>query len=302
MTNSHTRLTLVSTALILIFLSQLVAPNSAQETQAPVLVCKAATLRARRPLPTIRYRCKPGVNDYDDSILKWTPRVAAMRGAAAQLATFTDPSWWQTPVDDLNACDFKKRVGKLTPADVQKFKEEYSLRLLGDSSVRMVMVSDPCYQSGYGGSDVFLLSRTSGKVSVTKALEGYYSRVDNSLGLDSADLDGEKIIELQTGNSMPPSLLNYYFSVDARTNKILPRKLFVDGTATSNQIGSDMLMSDPEDLGLPKDAVELNVIRDHKLAPSFSVYTADDQGKIESEGKHFKRTVYRWNGQVYVPE
>jgi hypothetical protein len=42
-------------------------------------------------------------------------------------------------------------------------------------------------------------------------------------------------------------------------------------------------MGEPEDFGLPKDAKELNIIRGHKLAPSFSTYAEDSEGKIESE-------------------
>src|SRR6185295_17195104 len=95
-----------------------------------------------------------------------------------------------------------------------------------------------------------------------------------------------------TANSMPPSMVYYYFAIDPKTNKALPRKMFMQGAKLTNEIYSNMLMGEPKDFGLPKDAGELNIIRKGRLAPSFSAY--------EQDGKRMNRVVYRWNGRFYV--
>jgi hypothetical protein len=52
----------------------------------------------------------------------------------------------------------------------------------------------------------------------------------------------------------------------------VPKKLSKFGDkGLTNVVSSDLLMGDPEDFGLPKDATELNIIRGHKLPPSFSL-------------------------------
>jgi hypothetical protein len=62
-----------------------------------------------------------------------------------------------------------------------------------------------------------------------------------------------------------------------------------------------MLMDEPQNLRLPKDATELNIIRNGRLAPSFSVYDVNDQGKIHgNENRNLNRIIYRWNGRFYV--
>jgi hypothetical protein len=274
--------------------------SSAQEARPSPVVCQPAALRAAKSLPQLRYKCRPGLEEYDEAILKWPARVKALNTITVQLATFTDPSWWQTDVNALNTCDFKKRIGQLSEEESQQFKDDYSRRLIGDRRLRLVIVFDPCYQTEYGGSTVFLLSRTGSKVFVSKVLDGYFSRVENSIGFDYAYLKGEKIIEIETASSFPPSLTNYYFAIDQKTNQARPRMLFLDGKP-SNIISSAMLMNGPDDLEQPEDATELEVIRDHKLAPSFFIYTEDADGQIKSEGRDFTRTIYNWHGRYYLP-
>jgi hypothetical protein len=80
------------------------------------------------------------------------------------------------------------------------------------------------------------------------------------------------------------------------TNKALPKKLFKEGNKLTNQIYSDMLMAEPKDLGLPKDTTELHIIRNHRLAPSFSAYVQDEHGPIDGR---LRRIIYRWNGRFY---
>jgi hypothetical protein len=50
---------------------------------------------------------------------------------------------------------------------------------------------------------------------------------------------------------------------------------------------------------LPKSAEELKVIRGNRLAPAFSTYGDDPDGKISADGRTFSRKVYRWNGRFY---
>jgi hypothetical protein len=62
-----------------------------------------------------------------------------------------------------------------------------------------------------------------------------------------------------------------------------------------------MLMNEPHDLGLPKNASELKVFSNHRLAPTFSAYEEDDSGKTESNGRKMRRIIYHWNGRFYAP-
>lgn len=276
------------------------APTTlSRQDQKPPAVCRASALRALQPLPKLNYKCRAGTNDYDVEILKWPERLQALKSLTSHLQTLSNASWWQTKVDDLNACTFKKRVGKLTATENEKFRNDYFINLLGDNNTRLVVVSDPCFQTGYGGSVIFLLLRNGNAVSVTKLIDGYFSRVENSIGFDTADLKDERIIEIETGNSMPPSLVNYYFSIDPKTHQVKPRNLIKEESKFTNEIYSDMLMSAPSELDLADDAVELKVIQNHKLSPTFSTYMEDSEGKIESVGKRFTRTIYRWNGRYY---
>jgi hypothetical protein len=166
--------------------------------------------------------------------------------------------------------------------------------------MRLVLLTDPCYQTGFGGSNAFLLYHKEGRVFVSQLLNGYYSRVDNSVGMDFAKLNGQQIIEVSTANSMPPSYVYYYFVIDPKTNKAEPKNIFRQGNQLTNKIYSDMLMAEPKDVGLPGDASELNIIRKGLLAPSFSAYEQDDQGRIDASGKRMNRIVYRWNGRFYL--
>jgi hypothetical protein len=59
-----------------------------------------------------------------------------------------------------------------------------------------------------------------------------------------------------------------------------------------------MLMGEPKDFGLPKDATELNIIRNGRLMPTFSAYEQDEHGKVDGR---LRRIIYRWNGRFYTP-
>jgi hypothetical protein len=118
--------------------------------------------------------------------------------------------------------------------------------------------------------------------------------------LDFADFNGEEIIEVATGSGgLHPDITNYYFVINPRTNKAVPRPLFKGAKGLEHSITSALLLSDPKDAGLPEDAGELSIIRNHKLAPSFSVYAESDDGPIEVNGRKFTRTILKWNGRHY---
>jgi hypothetical protein len=218
------------------------------------------------------------------------------------LEQFTNPTWWQPSVDELNVCKIHGKAGALTYEEKEEWRRgDYSFDLFGNNEMRLALIADPCYSTGYNGSNAFLLYRKGGRVYVSQLLNGYYSRVDNSVGIDFARLNGRQIVEVETANSMPPSLINYYFEIDPATNQALPKNFFREGGKPSNRIYSDMLMAEPQELGLPKSASELRIIVNGKMAQSFSAYeeSPNDRG-IDANGRKLRRIVYRWNGTVYA--
>ena len=267
---------------------------------APTLVCRQDVYAALKPLPKLVYDCPEGLIDSDDKLLKLPERRSAINELVDKLKAFNDPQWWQTRVDDLNVCDFRGSPGPLTAEEKDKLQSgDYQFQLFGNKQLRLVLISDPCYQIGYNGSIAFLLNRNEGKVVVSELLDGYYSRVDNSVGVAFTQLNGEELIEVETSNSMPPGLTYYYFRVDRNSGKAVPKNLFKDGKKLSNEIYSAMLFGEPADFRLPKDAGELNVIRGKRLAQTFSAYEDDEHGRIDDNGRRLRRVVYRWNGRFY---
>jgi hypothetical protein len=264
--------------------------------------CMQEPFDALKPFPKIEYDCPEGINDFDDKILKLPDRLASIRNAIKGLETFTNPKWWEATVDELNACSLHKSVGALTAEEKESWlRGDNFVNLIGNQQMRVVLIDDPCYQTGFSGSNGFLLYHRDGKVLVSQVLNGFYSRVDNAVGMDFAKLNGEQIIEISTANSMPPSLYYYYFAIDPRTNKAVPKKMFKDGKKLTNEIYSDMLMDYPRSFGLPKDASELNIIRKGRLAPSFSAYEVSEHGRIHgNQNQNLNRIIYRWNGRFYV--
>ena len=280
----------------------LLATNIFTQKEKPIPVCSQAAFTAFKPFPKLEYECDESLTDYDDKVLKLPQRLAAIRGVMKQLEGFTNETWWGASLDQLNACNIHKTAGPLTDDEKQRWKSgDYDLDLIGNHEMRLALLHDPCYQTGYQGSNAFLLYHKGGKVFVSQLLNGYYSRVDNSAGIDFAKLNGQQIIEVSTANSMPPSLVFYYFAIDPKTNKAVPKKIFRDGKKLTNEIYSDMLMDEPKGLGLPKDATELNIIRPGRLAPSFSAYEVSDHGRIRgNQNRNLNRIIYPWNGRFYV--
>ena len=279
----------------------LISNSISAQKQKPVPGCSQSTFSAFKVFPKLEYECPEEGTDYDDKILKLPQRLTAIHSVVKQLEGFTNPAWWQANVDELNACSVHKNVGALTDEEKDQWRAgDYSFNLLGSHEMRLVQITDPCYQTGYQGSNLYLLYRKEGKVFVSQLLNGYFSRVDNSVGIDFVKMNGEQLIELSTANSMPPSLASYYFAIDPATNKALPKKIFKVGNKLTNEIYSEMLMAEPRDIGLPASASELNIIVNGRLAPSFSVYEQDDHGRIKANDQRFRRIIYRWNGGFYT--
>ncbi len=266
--------------------------------------CSRSAFAAFRALPKLEYACPDNPNDSDDKILRLPQRVRAIRSLTRSLEQFSSGPWWQTSVDQLNACALHGQAGELTADEKESWKHgDYTFELFGNHQMRLVLLDDPCYQTGYNGSNAFLLYWKGGRVFVSQLLNGYYSRVDNSVRVDFANLNGRQIVEVSTANSMPPSYWNYYFEISPATNRALPKNLFRDGRKPTNQIYSDMLMADPEEVGLPKNANELRIIVNGRLARSFSAYeqSPDDRG-LDANGRKLLRIVYRWNRRMYVQQ
>lgn len=269
-----------------------VAPVWAQNKR--LTACKKTAAAAVKPMPKLDYPC--GEQEWDQKQLKSPARLAALNAMASELATLTDSAWWQTSVDELNACDFKGGPGTFTADERQRFADdEYRFWLFGDNQIRLVLVPDPCYQTEYGGSNGFLLYRDAPKTEVTQVLDGYFSRADNPVILNFGKLNNELVIEIATwSGGLNPTLTNYYFVVDPQTKRALPKKLFADRHGPTNEITSALLFGDP-----PSSLAPLNIIRRGTFAKSFTVYTDSENGKIDDNGRTLARTTRRWNGKLY---
>jgi hypothetical protein len=274
----------------------------AQESISFPARCTAKALAASKPLPQLVYECPADVTDFDESILKLPARIVRLKKLMAELESFTNPAWWRTSIRDLNFCEIHGSAGELTSEEKEKVRMggDFTQRLYGDDRFRLVLVFDPCYQPGFNGSDLFLLHRLKEKVFVTQLIDGYFSRVENSIGMNVGWIGTQPIIEISTANSMPPTLINYYFTIDPRTNKAVAKNLFKEGRKFTNEIRSALLFDEPAGLGLPRDADVLQLVNNKRLVPSFSTFAEDEHGTIDSSGGKMRRTVYRWNGQFYL--
>ena len=261
----------------------------------PALVCAKPVLASLKPMPELSYACDDQLSDYDEKILKLPVRVAAIKILTSKLSSFSDAAWWTADVVDLSVCDYTNAPGRLTTEQRRSFFDgDYVFWLFGDSHIRLALIPDPCYQTEYGGSNAFLLYRNGGRVFVTQVLDGYFSRADNSVGLAFAKLNGQEIIEVSTGSGgLNPSLTNYYFVIDPRTNQAVPKNLFKGEHGATNEISSAML------LGASPASEPLKLVRGYAFARTFTVYIDDPNGKIDDNGRTLSRKIMRWNGSLY---
>lgn len=283
--------------LAILLTSLLFTPAFAQDKAVPV--CSEKAFAARQPLPTLTYECAEGLIDSDSRILHLPQRLSALARVVQTLGSFTNPAWWESSVAELNACELHGGAGELSEEEKARWRTgDLFLSLFGDEQTRLVLIADPCYQSGFNGANAFVLHRRDGRVFVTQVLDGYYSRADNSVGINFAELNGQRIVEVTTGNSMPPSLVSYFFAID-RSGRATPKRIFRSDGRLTNKIYSAMLLAEPKELNLPADANEINIIRNRRLAPRFSAYEEHERGAIDANGRKLRRVVYRWNGRFY---
>jgi len=263
---------------------------------AQQLVCKKSTLAALKPKPELSYPCNDQLNDYDEKTLKLPARLAAIKALMSQLSSFSDPAWWATDIVDLGVCDYTQKPGRLTPDQRHGFLgDDYLFWLFGNDQIRLALIPDPCYQTEYGGSNAFVLYRNARRVFVTQVLDGYFSRADNSVNLRVAKLNAQEIVEISTGSGgLTPTLTNYYFAIDPKTNQAVPKNFFKGDHGPTNQISSAMLFNEVRAAATP-----LKIIQGQSLARSFIIYVDDPDGKIDDNGRTLSRKVLRWNGNVY---
>jgi hypothetical protein len=266
------------------------------------LACKQEVFARLQPLPKLSYRCRPdAANDYDEAILKWPERARAIKDYMRMLEALSERYWWETSVDDLNVCYVRGSAGKMDEEEAIKFRRgDYPINLFGQERIRLVLASDPCYQTGYGGSNAFLLyRRADGRVTVTQVLDGHFSRADNSVGLDFADLNAQQLVEVSTTTGgLNPYITNYYFVIDRATGRAMPKRLFRDGQRLTNRLTSVLILYDGT---FPEAQAEMKIIKGKRLARRF--YTYEDRGGRgslrDASGRSLQRRVYIWNGQYY---
>src|SRR5512143_3853205 len=86
---------------------------SSSSPQTPRLVCKSSALAALKTIPKLRYSCGGANNEWDEAMLRRPVRIRAIKVLLAQLEKLNTADWWETPTDDLNVCDFRRKVGTL---------------------------------------------------------------------------------------------------------------------------------------------------------------------------------------------
>lgn len=272
-----------------------------QETKKHV--CKARVFTALRPIPRLDYKCQPEeVPDYGDDVLKRPERRTGLRKYIRSLAGLASSDWWNADVDDLNACYVGGKPGPLSSEGEETLRYGAGrTELFGDDSIRLILATDPCYQRGFGGSNAFLLYRRGGKVGVTEALDGFYSRSDDPMGLDFGVLNSERIIEINTNSGgLHPTITNYYFIVDRNSGNAVHKKLFSVGGKLTNEMTSAIDMFGQYQVATSGESTEMQVIKHGKLAKSFIVLKEDFSREAGSDGPKLKKTTYRWNGRFYV--
>src|SRR5258707_12296302 len=130
------------------------------QTKKSVAYCKQTVFAAFKPLPKMEYACPADLIDSDNKILKLPERIAAIKEVTQQLRALANPAWWRANVDDLDPCEIHGSAGALTDEEKAHFTDrDYQFLLFGNQQIRVVLVYDPCYQTGYNGSDMFGLDR-----------------------------------------------------------------------------------------------------------------------------------------------
>lgn len=216
--------------LIVLSIVILISPRDLLSQQKhKTFICKPDVFASLQPLPDFNYECPPNItSESDDRILKSPERMKSIINVLKELKSLNSLEWWNSHVDDLNVCYFRDKPGGLNVEETEQFTDqEYQVNLLGNDQIRLVLIPDPCYQSYYNGTNVFLLYRNGGKVHVTEVIDGYFSRVANSISMSVLRLNGRPLIKIRTMNilGMQPTTSNYYYVIDEATKKAIPTKL-----------------------------------------------------------------------------
>lgn len=283
----------ITTVLLLFALT--VLPAFSQQ-----LVCKTQALAALKLLPKLKYKCSKDLTESDDAVLTQPNRLKAIDLYTKSLEKLASADWWKTSVEDLNLCDFRKKAGALSKEEARQYKGgEYYFQLRGNNQFRVIVAEDPCYQQGFNGSNIFLLNRAGGKVFAAEIIDGFYTRADFPLGFDYAFNGKETIIEIATtSGGLYPTETFYYFTIDKKTNRAVPKTLFQDNGKLTNRIYSDMILGEPEEYGLPRGSKSLQIIKNKRLAKSFYVFE-DTLEDFEGQNHKFIRVLFKWNGKFY---
>lgn len=275
----------------------LVVQNSAQNP-----VCKAEALAALKPIPKLVYKCNQNLDDYDEEVLTQPNRLKAISLYIKSLEKLDFADWWKTDVGDLNVCDFRRKTGALTKEQKWDYENgNYTFNLLGNNQFRVVVAQDPCYQTGFNGSNMFLLNRVGSRVFAAQIIDGFYTRADYAPRVGFAANGAEQIIEIATtSGGLYPTETYYYFTIDKKNMRAAPKNLFQsDEGKFSNRITSMMLLGEPEEYGLPRLSESLKIIVNGRLAKSFDIF--NDTGETFGEDNHqkFSKQTLRWNGKFY---
>ena len=278
---------------LLLTLVALLSVSASAQRSNRALTCKKATLAALQPKPELTYECDAQLNDWDEKILKLPARVTAIKALVSGLSSYTDAACWAADSVDLGICEFTGKEGTPTRDQRQSFLNgEYPFWLFGNDRIRLLLIPDPCYQTQYGGSNAFLLYRSGRRVTVTQVLDGFFSRADNPLTLEWAKLNGEEVVEVATwSGGLNPTLTNYYFAIDPKTGHASPKNLFHSDHGPTNEISSALLFNSA--------SAPLKVVRGQTLAPRFSIYVDDPNGKIDDNDRKLSRKILRWTGKLY---
>ncbi|HKS26926.1 MAG TPA: hypothetical protein VJS44_03865 [Pyrinomonadaceae bacterium] len=286
----------------LVVIAALASIVASGQKRTETLACRQEVFERLQPLPKLSYECRPeAADDYDEAILKWPERLRAIREYMARLAAFSSGrNWWETSVEEMNVCYARGSAGAMDEEEAERFRRgDYPLNLFGNSRIRLVVTSDPCYQTGYGGSNAFLLYRRGERTIVTQMLNGHFSRADNSIGFDFGMLNRRQLIEVSTTTGgLNPYITNYYFVVDNATGRAFPARIFKDGKRLTSEITSVLILDDGT---FPKGFEEMRIIKGGTLARRFYAYedTGGQGGITDASGRSLRRRVYVWNGRYY---
>lgn len=267
------------------------------------LACKPAALAALKPIPKLEYECDDDLTESEDAVLTAAKRRRAIDLYEKTLEKLTAAGWWQTDVEDLNVCDFRKKAGALTKKQKQRYEDgSFYPSVLGNKRYRVLIVKDPCYQTGFGGSNFFILNRTArGRIVASEIIDGFYTRSDYAPEVNYAVNGTEPIIEIATtSGGLYPTMTSYFFTIDKKSSRAVPKKMFKDfeGVMT-NEITSQMLLGEPEEYGLPRRAEALKVIVSGRLSKSFDVFKDTGETFGEDDHQKFSKLTLRWNGKFY---